>query len=298
MRYSFSAHAKDIYIQEHDFLREKIRRAQFVVTCTEFNRDYLLRVAGYDAPVFRVYHGNDLQLFKPPSATSGNDSRPVILSIGRFVPKKGFPVLVRALHQLQRKGLRFHCYIIGGGPLKSDLEKQVADLGLRECVELRPQMSQTELFSYYRQADIFALACEVQNDGDRDGIPNVLVEAMAMGIPVVSTSISGIPELIENGINGLLVTEKDPSTLAEAIATLLRQPEVARRLGMAGRAKVERDFDAKRNVAKIGELLQHALAGGSPFETGFRVAELSRGVRRREGERRSSRIAPLCGVNE
>jgi len=260
MPYSFSAHAKDIYLQEHGMLREKIRRAQFVVTCTEFNRQHLLRVAGDGAPVYRVYHGNNLQLFKPAPAAPQNDSPPVILSVGRFVPKKGFPVLLRALHQVQQKGLRFRCYIIGGGPMQGELEKLSAELGLRECVEFRGQMSQTELLAYYRQAGLFTLACEVQNDGDRDGIPNVLVEAMAMGLPVVSTSISGIPELIESGVNGLLVPEKDPEALAEGIETLLRQPEMARRLGLAGRAKVERDFDAKRNVQKIGELLRGAVA--------------------------------------
>jgi glycosyltransferase involved in cell wall biosynthesis len=292
MRYSFSAHAKDIYLQEHGMLREKIRRAQFVVTCTEFNRRHLLRVAGDGAPVYRVYHGNNLQLFKPAPAAPQNDSPPVILSVGRFVPKKGFPVLVRALHQVQQKGLRFRCYIIGGGPMQNELEKMAAELGLRDGVEFRGQMSQTELLAYYRQASLFALACEVQNDGDRDGIPNVLVEAMAMGLPVVSTSISGIPELIESGVNGLLVPEKDPVALAEGIETFLRQPEMARRLGLAGRAKVERDFDAKRNVEQIGELLRGALANSAHAADSGR-ANLSSGLLRAE----KIRQFPLCELN-
>jgi glycosyltransferase involved in cell wall biosynthesis len=274
MSYSFSAHAKDIYLQENDFLREKIRRAQFVVTCTEYNRAHLARVGGEDARVFRVYHGNNLELFNPERSAKINNDLPIILSVGRFGPKKGFPVLVQALQQLRQAGLHFRCYIIGGGPLKNDLEKSVAVAGLRDCVSLLPQMSQTELLSYYQQADIFALACEVQNDGDRDGIPNVLVEAMAMGIPVVSTAISGIPELVENGVSGLLVPEKKSAALAEAIKTLLLHPEMARRLGSAGRAKVERDFDAPRNVEKIGELLRGALLRGTLVETDFRLAAL------------------------
>jgi len=272
MRYSFSAHAKDIYIQEHDFLQEKIRRATFVVTCTEFNRDYLLRVAGYEAPVFRAYHGNNIQLFRQEPAARLNGACPIILSIGRFVPKKGFSVLLRALHKLRQEGRRFRCYVIGGGPMRSELDKLITHLGLRDCVELLSQMSQTELLSYYRQANIFALACEVQDDGDRDGIPNVLVEAMAMGIPVVSTMISGIPELVENGVSGLLVPEKDPVAFAEGIEKLLRQPETAHRLGLAGRAKVERDFDAKRNVEKIGALLSEALVAGPLPEAGFKMS--------------------------
>ena len=267
MRYSFSAHAKDIYLQEHDFLREKIRRAQFVVTCTEFNRAYLARLGDEGAPVFRVYHGNDLQMFKPERAQPSPARCPVILSVGRFVPKKGFPVLVRALQLLRQAGLHFRCCLIGGGPMKNELEKLALELGLQDWVTLLPQMSQTELLSYYRQADLFALACEVQDDGDRDGIPNVLVEAMAMGIPVVSTAISGIPELVENGVNGLLTPEKNPAALAAAIKTLLLQPELAQKLGAAGRAKVEREFDAHRNVEKIGELLRGALERGAFAET-------------------------------
>ncbi len=262
LRYSFSAHAKDIYIQEHDFLHEKIRRAEFVVTCTGFNRDYLLRVGGNDAPVFCVYHGNDLQMFTPATAQHHN-GRPVILSVGRFVPKKGFAVLMRALHKLRQEGLSFYCYIIGGGPLQNQLEALRHTLGLDDCVELKRPMAQNELLHYYRQTGVFALACEVQNDGDRDGIPNVLVEAMAMGIPVLSTAISGIPELVEHGVNGWLVPEKDPEALAAGLKTLLRQPELAQRLGAAGRAKVERDFDAKRNVERISALLCSALAGAS-----------------------------------
>lgn len=269
MNYSFSAHAKDIYLQEHDFLREKIRHACFVVTCTEFNRAYLSRVGGEDARVFRVYHGNDLQLFRPEREKK--TPAPVILSIGRFVPKKGFPVLLQALQRLRQAGVDFQAYLIGGGELKNELEKLIAALDLLGCVKLLPQMSQQELLAYYRQAAVFALACEVQEDGDRDGIPNVLVEAMAMGIPAVSTAISGIPELIENGVSGLLVPEKNPAALAEAINTLLQQPELARRLGGAGRARVEREFDAKRNIEKIGALLREALMHGTSVTTSSAV---------------------------
>jgi glycosyltransferase involved in cell wall biosynthesis len=272
MNYSFSAHAKDIYLQEEDFLREKIRRAQFVVTCTEFNRRHLRRVGGEEAPVFRVYHGNDLHLFKPEPAKMPNAECPLILSVGRFVPKKGFPVLIQALQRLRQAGLHFRSYIIGGGPMHNELEKMVIDFGLRDFVTLLPQMSQTELLSYYRQANIFALACEVQNDGDRDGIPNVLVEAMAMGIPVVSTAISGIPELVENGVSGLLAPEKNPAALADAIKILLLHPEVAKKIAAAGRAKVEREFEAQGNVEKIGALLREALMRGTFTEIEFHIA--------------------------
>ncbi|MGH7596194.1 MAG: glycosyltransferase [bacterium] len=265
--YSFSAHAKDIYLEDQDFLREKLWRAKFAVTCTDFNRDYLLHLAGNDTAVFRSYHGVDFKTFKPAPTKPSNNLCPVILSIGRLVPKKGFPDLLRALHQLRREGRQFRCYIIGAGPMRHELENLAARLDLRYWVKLLPPMSQTELLAHYRQADLFVLPCEVQNDGDRDGIPNVLVEAMAMEIPVVSTAVSGIPELIENGSNGLLVAEKDPSALAGAISTLLCDHEMARRFATAARAKVERDFDVTRNVKKIGKLLRAALASTAPSST-------------------------------
>jgi glycosyltransferase involved in cell wall biosynthesis len=263
--YSFSAHAKDIYLQEHDFLREKIWRAKFVVTCTDFNQDYLLRVAGVEAAVFRSYHGLDLQLFKPAPSRLSDNSCPAILSVGRFVPKKGFPVLLQALHRLKQDGLRFRCQIIGSGPMQREMEKLVARLNLHHCVEILPPMPQTELLDYYRRADVFALACEVEENGDRDGIPNVVVEALAMGIPVATTRVSGIPEVIEHGLHGLLVAPKDSAALAAALATLLRNPALAQRLAAAGRAKVERDFDAKHNVKKIGKLLERALTKPAPL---------------------------------
>jgi glycosyltransferase involved in cell wall biosynthesis len=268
LSYSFSAHAKDIYLEDHDFLREKIWRAKLVVTCTNYNRDYLLRLAGNDAAVSRAYHGVNLKTFVPaPPTRPSNHLCPVILSIGRLVPKKGFTTLLHALHQLKQQGQHYRCYIIGEGPKRRELENLAASLDLQQWVKILPPMSQNELFAHYRQADLFVLPCEVQNDGDRDGIPNVLVEAMAMEIPVISTAISGIPELIENGCSGLLVKESDPSALAAAISTLLRDPEMARRLAMAGRAKVERDFDATRNVKRIGKLLRSALASQVPSST-------------------------------
>ncbi len=258
VKYSFSAHAKDIYLQEHDFLREKILQAQFVTTCTDYNKNYLEKVGGPQANVFRTYHGLDLDRF-PAQEHAGKNACARILSVGRFVPKKGFPVLIRALHQLRARGYKFHCHLIGGGEMEIELRSLIKKLKMEDRIELFGAMSQEELFDYYRRADIFALACEVQSDGDRDGIPNVIVEAMALGIPVVSTKISGIPECVAEGVSGVLVAEKDPAACANGIAALLDRPEWAKQLGQAGRAKVERDFDALRNVKKIGAALRQAM---------------------------------------
>jgi glycosyltransferase involved in cell wall biosynthesis len=259
--YSFSAHAKDMYTQNQDFLLRKIEKASFVVTCTEYNKGYLHQIAGMAAPIFRCYHGVDLDFFVAPVKANSNPY-PRILSIGRFVPKKGFLVLIRALHLLREKGFNFGCTIIGSGPMENDLRKLILDLELGDCIELLSPMSQHELLQYYESADLFALASEVQDDGDRDGVPNVIVEAMAMEIPVVSTNVSGIPESVIHGENGILVPEKDPSALSEGIAAVLNQPEMARQFGRAGRKKVEQEFDSLRNVHRIGAAFFQAIGSG------------------------------------
>jgi hypothetical protein len=211
------------------------------------------------------------------------------------VPKKGFVTLLLALHKLKQEGRHYRCYIIGEGPMRRELENLAARLNLGYWVKILPPMSQTELFAHYRQADLFVLPCEIQDDGDRDGIPNVLVEAMAMEIPVISTSISSTPELIENGSSGLLVAERDHSALAEAISTLLRHPEMARRFATVGRAKVERDFDVTRNVKKIGKLLQGALASTAPSSaTASRVWEILDRDGRFKGARGSTHVAVVA----
>ena len=143
--------------------------------------------------------------------------------------------------------------------MEAVLRSRIAGLGLESHVTLVGPMTQGELIRLYRSVDQFALACEVQGDGDRDGIPNVLIEAMAMAIPVVSTRVSGIPECVDHGINGLLVPEKDPHALAEAMASLLEHPEQARQLGRAGRRRVERDFQAARSVEPIAAALRGAI---------------------------------------
>lgn len=258
LNYSFSAHAKDIYLQSRDFLREKIARAQFVVTCTEYNKNYLEKIGRRHVPVLRCYHGIDLDIFSG-SGKSKPNSCPHILSIGRLVPKKGFPVLIEALFFLRRQGFHFRCTIIGNGPLKQKLQEKISDLMLDDWVKILPPMSQHRILQYYRTADLFALACEVDKDGDRDGIPNVIVEAMAMGIPVVSTHVSGIPECLESGVNGILAAEKDPRAFAEGMIKILRNPRLACQFAGAGRKKVEQCFDMRRNVVRIGAVLRRAM---------------------------------------
>ncbi len=260
--YSFSAHAKDMYVQDRTLLKLKIVRARFVVTCTGFNKTFLEQLAPPAVPIYCCYHGINLEFYTPRKKVTPNPI-PQILSIGRLVPKKGFLTLIRALQRVRQSGIAFHCTIIGSGPQKAAMLQLIAELDLQDQVNVRPEMSQQELFEYYQSADLFALACEVQSDGDRDGIPNVIVEAMAMGVPVVSTRISGIPECVEDGVTGILVPEKNVEALAAAIETILGNPDLGAHYGEAARQKIAASFDAKKNVHKIARALHAAMLPGN-----------------------------------
>jgi len=278
--FSFTAHAKDIYLTDRDDLAGKIAVAEFVITCTGFNRNYLAEVASGNPPrsatghgpvlhrpIHVCYHGVDLSRFSgevKESRASSASELPVILSVGRFCEKKGFPYLIQACHRLKQKGRSFVCRIVGFGPLQQELEELVATLQLQDCVFLAGKMTQDKLIHEYRQADLFVLPCLVTDDGDRDGIPNVLVEAMAMRIPVVSTPVSGIGELVDHMENGLLAPEKDSEALAAAMETLLEDPHLRRRLGANGRQKVMEGFSLDRSTAKVRDLLWRAGATAEP----------------------------------
>ena len=255
--FSFTAHAKDIYLSERTDLATKMAAAEFVVTCTAFNRKYLAEIAAPEVPIHVCYHGVDLTRFSSEQDTGRAESRgPIqILSVGRFCEKKGFAYLLHACYLMKQRGRRFNCRIIGFGPLQQELEELIGTLELQDCVILAGKMTQDKLIHEYRRADLFVLPCLVADDGDRDGIPNVLVEAMAMRLPVVSTPVSGIGELVDHMQNGLLAAEKDSESLAAAMELLLVEPALRRRLGAAGRRKVMEAFSLDSSTAKVRELL-------------------------------------------
>jgi len=265
---SFTAHAKDIYLRElnpGDLLPSKLRRAQFVVTCTGANAAHLKAVCPEGAPIHTIYHGLDTRQFARTEMTDRERARPLVLAVGRFVEKKGFTYLVEACRLLRDRGHEFECRIVGGGGAYFEQVKaRIAELGLGGTVLLCPAVTQEELREIYQEATLFALPCQVVENGDRDGIPNVLVEAMAMGLPVVSTDISGIPELIDRGVNGLLAPQRDAAALAGAIETLLRDAGLRHKLGRAAREKVERHFDAEENVVRLEALFRASLDGAGP----------------------------------
>ena len=256
--YSISAHAKDIYLSSPEILRRKMTGASFVVTCTDYNRRYLESINRGDTPIYCVYHGLDVNRFKPIS----NHRIPKmlkILSVGRFREKKGFRYLLEACRLLKERGYCFHCDIVGYGPQQKIMEGIIQELELNDVVHLLGKLTHDELISYYRNATVFALPCVVAGDGDRDGIPNVLLEAMAMEKPVISTTISGIPEVVKSVKNGLLVPPGDAKALADVIALLFKEPQLREALGKAGRNTVCERFSVSRNISRLASLLNETL---------------------------------------
>jgi glycosyltransferase involved in cell wall biosynthesis len=253
--FSMTAHAKDIYLTDDVALDRRMGSAEFVLTCTEYNRRYLEAVSTSDTPIYRSYHGIDLTRFRPRGETAETVTfaqAPLnILSVGRFCEKKGFPDLLDACHQLKQAQVPFRCQIVGFGPLASRLQGQIATLGLEGDVTLVGKLTQDEVIEQYHRADVFVLPCLVTEDGDRDGIPNVLLEAMATGLPVVSTAISGITELVQSGTNGLLVPEKDAAAIAQALTLLAQAPSLRQELGRAGRRTVHQNFTLEHNVGQV-----------------------------------------------
>ncbi|MFQ5682641.1 MAG: glycosyltransferase [Candidatus Binatia bacterium] len=260
--YGITAHAKDIYLSPPTVLDRKMRCARYVITCTEYNRRYLQKLSTNTVPIYRVYHGLDGRRFHSGGARTPEDGLqpPTILSVGRFREKKGFSCLLQACQLLKSKGYHFRCQIVGYGPLQAHLEQLIAALGLGEAVVMLGRLTQDRLLELYRQATLFVLPCQIAENGDRDGIPNVLIEAMAMELPVVSTNVSGIPELVDHMQTGLLVPPRNPTALATTLAFLFDRPRVRHELGRAGRQKVCREFSSAHNTARVKALLTEALA--------------------------------------
>ena len=261
--FSFTAHAKDIYddgINPAGLLRRKLLAADFCVTCTGANATHLKEVAP-EATVHRVYHGlaDDVQrVLEDPPARVPRNGHLRVLGVGRLVEKKGFDVLVEACAELERRGVPFEARIVGpNGPHGDEVRARIADLGMDGRVALPGGADQEQLCTEYMNADALVQPCRLLKN-DRDGIPNVLVEGMACGTPVVSTPVSGIPELITDGDNGLLVPPDDPVALADALERLFHDRELGERLGSAGRDTVATSFDGDRLAGDLVALYREA----------------------------------------
>ena len=276
--FSFTAHAKDIYTSDPRQIREKIGLARFVVTCTEYNRKYLREIAdGHATPIHRNYHGIDIKLFSDRNETPKMPVEPYqILTIARLTAKKGLPTIYKALRILCDQGVALHHTHIGGGEDREKIIALINDLELGSVTRLLGTQPHRVVLEHYKNADLFVLGCEVAPNGDRDGIPNVLVESMAMGLPVVATNISGIPELVENEKTGLLVPAGQPDKLAETMLRSLTDMELRNRFIAAGKQRVVREFDNRQLIQELAEVYRegHGAEGRAWGRSIVQVADL------------------------
>jgi len=260
--FSFTAHAKDIYVYrpEETLLAEKLAAADFGITVTEFNRRHMLSILPPEVhQKVRVLHnGVSLATFTPPDAEGREED--LILGVGRLVPKKGFDVLVEACGLLAMRGARFRCIIAGEGPELESLRERSRALGLEDRVEFTGPVTSEDVRRLMRRAAVFCLPCRVSADANVDALPTVLLEALATGLPAVSTRLSGIPEIIDDGLSGVLVDPEDADATARSLETILASPELRLRYGVNGRDKAERCFDLEKNVASLHTMFK----GGSP----------------------------------
>ena len=261
LSYTFTAHAKDIFHEstKRDDLERKLAGAAGVVTVSDYNVEYLRAEYGRAAQgVERIYNGIDLRTFafEPPL-----NRRPTILAIGRLVEKKGFADLLEACAHLAARGRAVDCRIIGAGPLEADLRAHASRLALDGSVCFLGPRPQSQIIEEIHRASVCAAPCVLGADGNRDGLPTVILEAMALGTPCVATPVTGIPEVVRDGATGLLVPEHDPAALAGALERILDDEALGCRLARGARALVEREFDIERNSVRLHELFSRAVAG-------------------------------------
>ena len=259
--FSFTAHAKDIYqrkLNPGDLLERKLDATEFAVTCTQANVVYLRKRCTRPKKIYGIYHGLNINAFSPAADRVPKNNH--LLSVGRHVEKKGFIYLIGACRVLRDRGIDFHLDIVGeNGDQTSVLKQAILVSGLTEHVNLLPAMSQNKLVNYYQQAMLFVLPCVVVEDGDRDGIPNVMAEAMACGLPVIVTGISGIPELIDHGKNGLIVPTCDVVHLADTIHKALLDEDLRTNISHQARQRVESVFNAEHTHIELKQLFDRAL---------------------------------------
>jgi colanic acid/amylovoran biosynthesis glycosyltransferase len=258
LSYSITTHAKDIF-QNDPFsspkLHERMCRASFVVANSQFSADHIRAGLNGEGEIHVVRNGLDLEAF-PYRRTV--PEQPLILAVGRLVEKKGFSDLIKACHLLKKKGITFLCEIVGTGVCSSQLKEEIRVCDVSDSVKLVGPMPQEVLQKRYAAAMVFALPCVRAADGDRDILPNAVKEAMAVGVPVVTTRLEAITELIEDGVSGLLVEPTDPAALAARLESLLGDAQLRQNLAVQARKVVEERFDRRTNFSELKTLLLRA----------------------------------------
>lgn len=254
IEYSLTVHANDIFVPNkfEIGLPQIFSMASAIVVVSDFAANQLRNRFSDTASRFhRIYNGIDCDRFRPAQPSQP----PLILSIGRLISKKGFDVLIDACASLQNGGQEFRCEIIGEGPLSAELQARIDRHGLGKQVLLVGPKSQAEIAARLSRATLLVLPCRVDADGAMDNLPTVVMEAMASALPVVSTDVGGVAEMVRNGESGLLVSQNDPLATAEAIARLIGDVELARSFGREGRKRAEELFSIEKNVRVLGEIL-------------------------------------------
>jgi colanic acid/amylovoran biosynthesis glycosyltransferase len=250
--YSITGHANDIFVEKPDQrvpLESLIEEARFVVSVSDYGVHYLKSRFPFAAnKIYRVYNGIDLAQF----IRAEPGARPVrIISVGRLIPKKGYAELVEACSLLNKQGLDFHCTIIGGGPEHLPLRQLITARGLDQIIELVGPKSQIEIVELLARSQIFVFPARRDETGDQDNLPTVLIEAMASGLPIVTSSLAGIPEIITDQINGILVPQQAPEALSSAIRSLLLDPKKRENLGASGLSTAREKFSLMTTVQEL-----------------------------------------------
>lgn len=255
--FSFFAHAKDIYTSDERQLREKIDMARFVVTCTKYNQAYLSRIAkNSPTPIFCVYHGINLDYFSPRINNMSCSPPFKLLTVARLTEKKGLETVYQALAILKGRGVSFRHTLIGEGDDNEKVTALIKQLDLEQETQLCGTLTHEEVILHYRDSDLFVLGCQVAENGDRDGIPNVMAESMAMNLPVVATNVSGIPEFLEDQVTGKMVPPKDPVALANAMELLLNDPLLRKQVACEARKKITREFNNQHLIKDLARIYQ------------------------------------------
>lgn len=260
--FSVTSHAFDIYSTSpktrNGAVRYKLESAAVNVMISEYNLRFIQeRWQGVKASFVLIYNGIDLSVFDPTlSAPARTDDTIRILSNGALIEKKGHAYLIRAVNRLREQGYNVDLSIIGEGILRVDLQKLVQDLHAGSYVRFLGVMTQTDVVRHYRESDIFALACVVAASGDRDGLPTVLIESLAMDMPTISTQVTGVPEIVQDGVTGWCVPPGDVDQLAAALADAIDRPDEAMKRAKQGRQLVEERFDRQKNAVKVLEAWQ------------------------------------------
>jgi len=255
--FTITAHAYDIFSHKNDLLKLTTNKADRVITISDFNKQAILKASNIlDEHKIEVIHcGVDLNTFTYNKKCQSNRILQ-ITSIGRLEEKKGHEYLIRACLALNSRNIDFQCVIIGEGRLKETLQRLIQVQKLEDRVALVGAKDQDWVRERLNKSDIFVLACVITKEGERDGIPVSIMEALATGTPVITTAVSGIPELIKHVETGLLVPERDSEAIADAVVYLMKNPILCQKLVNNGREIVEREYDIKKNVGRLGELFQ------------------------------------------